>query len=167
MFEKKGKAINEETKRKMKILRNILILIGLPLLITGIVLISDGYANFFGGGIGEFNKIGAGMFTAFFGFTLIIISISLTMLIHRREITKYIIEEGGMALGSADEEALDGYGRIISKGSEAVVKGFKNAGGINFSSDNKPTDKIMIKCRECGTLNDENAQFCDRCGKQI
>lgn len=28
-------------------------------------------------------------------------------------------------------------------------------------------ESIKIKCRDCGTLNDENAKFCDNCGTQL
>ena len=26
---------------------------------------------------------------------------------------------------------------------------------------------VMLKCRECGKLNEEDSKFCQECGKQI
>ena len=160
----KKKEVNEETKKKMRLIRNILLLIGIPLLIAGGILFGNTFVNF------SFETAG----NAFIGISLLAAGgfmtmggLYMTVLINQRGITKYFIEEGGMAMGTADEEALDGYGRIIRKGTGAMAKGLDDAGGIRISLDNDTKEKIMVKCRECGTLNDENAQFCDQCGKLL
>ena len=31
----------------------------------------------------------------------------------------------------------------------------------------KPEKVIMVKCRECGKLNEEDSKFCQECGKEI
>ena len=167
MVANKGKGINEETKKKLKKIRNIFLLVGIPLIIAGASLLMTGFSSIFDFDTNIFTYMGSGTALLFVGLIMTFGAIYLTVVIHQREITKYFVEEGGMALGTAHEEALDGYGRVISKGSEAMAKGLKAGGGINISLDNNTKEKIMVKCRECGTLNDENAQFCDNCGKKL
>jgi len=160
----KKNEVNVETKKKMKLIRNVLFLIGIPLLIAGGILFSSVFANF---PSIEFGNAFIGILLLAIGGFMTMGGVYLTIIIHQRGITKYFIEEGGMAMGSADEEALDGYGRMISKGTGAMAKGLKDAGGINISVDNKSEQKIMVKCRNCDALNDENAQFCDQCGSEL
>ena len=31
----------------------------------------------------------------------------------------------------------------------------------------EPEKIIMVKCRECGKLNEEDLKFCQECGKQL
>ena len=34
-------------------------------------------------------------------------------------------------------------------------------------SKRKPEQIIVIKCRECGKLNEADSKFCQECGKQL
>ena len=48
---------------------------------------------------------------------------------------------------------------------EGIAKGINKGGGIKVSSSS--TEKIMIKCRECGYLESIDAEFCSKCGKKM
>lgn len=37
----------------------------------------------------------------------------------------------------------------------------------NRNEENQSKEVIKIRCKECGTLNDEDAKFCKSCGKEI
>ena len=157
--------VNIRSKKKMKIIGIILLLIGISLIIAGI---------FFG--ITSLNSMGTKNFMLFGGATAgsifggcVCIMIALLLLIraYQREIIRYGYEETGMALGTASKTAVDGYGRIIGQGSEALASGIKSVGGIKLNVDTNKEQIIKIKCRACGTLNDEDAKYCDECGQPI
>jgi len=158
---------NIQKKRKMKIIGIITLLIGISLILAGIyfsiqALNSMGYPGT------NFMMYGGATAGCFFGGgVMIMITLVLFSMAFQREITKYVYEEAGMALGTASERAVDGYGRIIGKGSEALAKGIKSAGGIKLDVDTHKEQVIKIKCQACGTLNDEDAKFCDKCGQPI
>ena len=42
---------------------------------------------------------------------------------------------------------------------------WKEGGGIDITVHSDTN--VRIKCRNCGTLNDENATFCDNCGSPL
>ena len=112
-----------------------------------------------------FGGASAGCF--FVGFICIAATITSLRVAYHREILRYGYEETGMALGTASERAVDGFGRIIGKGSEAVASGIKNAGGIKLDVVSDKEQIIMVRCKACGTLNDEDAKYCDECGQRI
>ena len=51
-----------------------------------------------------------------------------------------------------------------------MVKDALDEADINLSNlggNSDPEKVIMIKCRECGKLNEEDSKFCQECGKPI
>ena len=159
---------NVKTRSKLKIISILLFVVGIPLVIIGAIAIGNLSANFFSLSFDESAQLSTMAFgTLVPGAFLSMIGLFLTIVAHQRNITRYAIEETGMALGGASEKALDGYGRVISKGSEAMASGIRNAGGLKFDVSKSGEQKIMIKCTLCGTLNDEEAAFCDNCGEKI
>ncbi|MFX0134583.1 MAG: zinc ribbon domain-containing protein [Candidatus Hodarchaeota archaeon] len=158
---------NVQKRRKMKIIGIFSLIIGISLIITGIFF-SIASFNSMGDPDGNFMLFGGASAGCFFGGGVgIIIALALFSMAYQRAITKYAYEETGMALGTASERAVEGYGRIIGKGSEAMTRGIRNAGGIKHDVDIKEREIIKIKCQACGALNDEDANFCDNCGQAI
>ncbi|MBY9018153.1 MAG: zinc ribbon domain-containing protein [Candidatus Lokiarchaeota archaeon] len=159
---------NVKTRSKLKIISILLFVVGIPLVIAGAIAFGYLSANFFSLSFEESAQLSTMAFGMLVpGAFLSIIGLFLTIVAHQRNITRYAFEETGMALGGASEKALDGYGRVISKGSEAMASGIRNAGGLKFDVSKSGEQKIMIKCTLCGTLNDEEAAFCDNCGEKI
>ncbi len=152
-----------KSKKKLKRIALILLGIGIPLAITGGILFGFAFATFPENH--QLTPIGMGVLAG--GMFLVLPSIFLLFMAHQREITKYMVEETGRAMGSTSDEALDGLGRVISRGTEAMASGISKAGGIKLDVDTRSEQKIMVKCRKCGTLNDEDAKFCDECGETI
>jgi hypothetical protein len=159
---------NIQRRRKMKILGVLSLIIGISLIIAGIFFSIASLNSMGDFGSNNFMLFGGASAGCFFGGAVgIMIALALFSMAYQRAITKYALEETGMALGTASEKAVDGYGRIIGKGSEAVTRGIRDAGGIKLDVDTKEKEVIKIKCQACGTLNDEDANFCDNCGTTI
>jgi rRNA maturation endonuclease Nob1 len=56
---------------------------------------------------------------------------------------------------------LEPYSRMAG----GMVKDVLEEANVNLGVPS--TKVIMIKCRDCGTLNQETAKFCQECGKEI
>lgn len=159
---------NIQRKKKMKIIGFITLIMGISLIIAGIffsIASLNSMGDFDNNNFMLFGGASVGCF--FVGVVCIMVTIMLFRIAYHREIIRYGYEETGMALDTASERAVDGYGRIIGKGSEAVARGIKSAGGIKLDVDSNKEQIIMVKCKACGTLNDENAKYCDECGQLI
>lgn len=160
--------INIQRKKKMKKIGFLTLIIGIALIIAGIFFFIASLNSM--GEVGNNNFMLFGGATAgcwFVGSICIMATFMLLRVAYHREILRYGYEETGMALGTASERAVDGYGRIIGKGSEAVASGIKSAGGIKLDVVSNKEQIIKIRCKACGTLNDEDAKYCDECGQQI
>jgi len=154
---------SSKSKKKLKRIAYLMLGVGIPLIIIGAILMGISFATF----PENFNlgPTGGGLLAG--GMFLLLPSIFILFVAHQREITRYMVEETGRAMGSTSDEALDGYSRVISRGTEAIASGISKAGGIKLDIDTNSEQKIKIKCRSCGTLNDEDAKFCDECGEPI
>ena len=76
-----------------------------------------------------------------------------------RKITKYYATETSPAIKTV--------GGAIGEG---VADGIQRGGGIRITDDrrqNGPREVIKVKCRSCGYLETEDAEFCSKCGKKI
>ncbi|MFX1402779.1 MAG: zinc ribbon domain-containing protein [Promethearchaeota archaeon] len=82
----------------------------------------------------------------------VMIGIALLLWTRLGKITSYVAEEVSPA---------------ATKLTGAVVKGVQEGGGIKLQVDDASKQKIMIKCRYCGALNDEDDSFCSKCGQQL
>lgn len=145
-----------------------MILIGISLIIAGILFFIISLNSMGHPGSNNFMLFGGATAGSWFGGAVcIMIALILLTRAYQREIVRYGYEETGMALGTASEQAVDGYGRIIGKGSEALARGIKSADGLKLDINTSKEQIIKIKCRACGTLNDEDAKYCDQCGQPI
>ena len=122
--------------------------------------------NFFSLPIGD-NSILIGMFLMAGGGFSIIISLNILRYAYRRRFVSYAVEETGQGLGQVSDRALDGIGRVIGKGSEAVANGINKAGGLRINAGQDIKEIVVVKCRNCGEKNDEDANFCDNCGQPL
>lgn len=149
-------------KKKAKIIGKLLLIFGIILIIGGIVTFSlsiflgptmdmdfeefgeamelSGTLSFLGIGL-----IAGGGFMAMFGGIALYIS-------HMGKITSYVAEEISPA---------------ATKMTGAVIKGVHEGGGIKIQMDDASKQKIMIKCRNCGELNEEDDVFCSKCGEKL
>ena len=83
----------------------------------------------------------------------------------------------GLFLRSIGERGLAGSGVVLdpekarqemeplSKMTGGIIKDTLEETDINLGA--KPERVIMVKCPSCGKLNEENAKFCQECGKEI
>jgi len=141
--------------------------IGIPLLVTGIILVIIGFVSFASPhpdepkvGVDshqEFSEkmdrsserhmnsmlmFGAGGFMAVIGFALV--GASLT-----RPVSKYYATEMDPALKIA---------------AQSIGEGLKESGAFESKQQK---EIIKIKCPHCGYLESEDADFCSKCGKKI
>jgi len=149
-------------KRKARIIGKLLLIVGVVLLIGGITSLIFSFIlspnismppdefvramelastlSFMGIGL-----IAGGAFS-------VMIGVALLYWTHLGKITSYVAEEVSPA---------------ATKLTGAVVKGVQEGGGIKLQVDDASKQKIMIKCRHCGALNDEDDSFCSKCGQQL
>lgn len=66
----------------------------------------------------------------------------------RRDLEPYSRMAGGMIKDAVDESGIE-------------------FGGGSERQRNEPEKVVMLKCRECGQLNEEDSKFCQECGKPI
>ena len=140
--------------------RKSLYSIGMILIVIGFILFFSvfitGAMNF-----GNFNDFQArtqsSMFRAVGGMALIVIG----------KILQSIGAQGMAGSGvildpEKAREELEPYSRMTG----GMIKDALDEADIQFGS-NLPEKVIMIKCRECGKLNDEDSKFCQECGKPV
>jgi len=155
--------------------RRILSVIGILLIIIGIILASIrayhlGYhsMNFFNLSFDEhsyYSTVGFAFLAP--GMFMILPGLFLLSVANMGKMARFTYEEGGRAMSKVSNKAIDGYGRVIGKSTEAMAKWVRSAGGINLDIDTNKEQVIKVRCRACDTLNDENAKFCDECGQPI
>ena len=141
----------KNTKLTMTIVSIVLFGIAIPLIIMGVITIIDLQLNFFSYSVEETSRIGT---TAF-----IYLVPGLFLLSGGACVFRFVLI-GRFAKFIADETSP-----AVSKFSESAMTGVKKAGGIDVNVSTP--EKIMIKCQLCGTLNDEDAAYCDNCGEKL
>ena len=129
----------------------IMIIIGIPFAIIGFSSIIELQANFFSLSFEESSALSAQIFANLVpGMFLIVIGFGILRFGYIGRVSKYIADETGPAISSV---------------TKSITSGIKEGGGIDLTVQ---SDKnIRIKCRYCGTLNDEEATYCDNCGSQL
>ena len=143
-------------------------LIGIILLIAGISITLYGF-TFWGSGSKEMGEEGwfdeessrgSSWFTySVVGMLLIFIGGTIIYFTQIRRIAKYVAAE--------TSPAIETVGDAMGKG---VASGIKEGGGIKITTetDSKASKEIIkIKCRNCGYLDTEDAEFCSKCGSKI
>ena len=59
-------------------------------------------------------------------------------------------------------EDLEPYSRMVG----GMLKDGLDEAGIHPGTATPPA-VVIIRCRECGTLNEENSKYCQECGRQL
>ena len=163
MDTKNTESKNKGFKKIGKVITIILIIVGPILVIGGIVnlILSfvsgpnlDMSPDEFASAMelqGDLSFLGIGLLAG--GCFMIISGIMVYYVTHLRKITKYVAD------------AVSPAAKIMVK---AVAEGLADGGGIKLDHDREPAkEKIMIKCRSCGALNDEDDMYCGKCGKTL
>ena len=123
--------------------KKIMLGIGIPLLVIGIILAVLGFSSFIGSfGEESINKSSNAMSYFVIGGFLIVIGFGLVGLSLLRRYTSYVATETSPAIATASQA----FGKGVMGGSKEVVK---------------------IKCPNCGYLESEDAEFCSKCGKKM
>ncbi len=151
-----------------KATKQILRIVGIIVLIIGVIVLMIGISKMSNNSLDDesFNETSTGMFTTFAGVAFLMFG---GMLL-------YYSVVGRVASYFADE-----YSPAIETGTEAfgagITRGIQRGGGLKFqieSTDQQPVSSarqqkevIKIKCRSCGYLETEDAEFCSKCGNKI
>jgi hypothetical protein len=149
----------EEKKKNTRAIGLVLLIVGIFLFILGIANIYTvfttptdwgNFAQHSSNMMGRF-IIGGGM--TFLGFFLIGIGYQLYAATHIRGFARFAATETAPATKIMTEAIASGLSR-----------GFSEEGGSPFSSTK---EVIKLKCRNCGYLETEDADFCSKCGERI
>ncbi|MHC5145965.1 MAG: zinc-ribbon domain-containing protein, partial [Planctomycetota bacterium] len=122
---------------------------GIPFIIVPLQLMSD---NMPGPGV---------MLVAFICFGLIIAGGGIRSVAARGTAGSGLVLDPEKAREDLEPWARMGGGMVKDALDEADID-LKNLGG-----GAQPEKVIMIKCRECGKLNEEDSKFCQECGKSL
>ena len=142
---------NTKSSSKSKIIPSILLIIGIALAIAGGIVFGYTSANFFSLTFDEiprlmalsFGMLGPGIVLAIAGFWTFFFS----------SVGKYERKFG-----------YNKYRRVIPAEKQ---KDYPVSDNWRINDKVIEKEKIMIKCTLCGTLNDEDAAYCDNCGERL
>lgn len=103
------------------------------------------------------NNFGSFAFRGFGGFVLIAIGNML------RGLGAYGLAGSGVILDPKRRRSeLEPYSRMAG----GMVKDALNEAEVNFGKT-EAEKIIMLKCRDCGQLNEEDSKFCQECGEKM
>jgi len=138
-----------EEKERYKKRSHIFISVGLLTMVSGISLFVLAII------IGDFEISPAlaipGMFIAAAGFVLAVVGSHFRFLARTGEITSYIATETSPTMKISSESITDGIASGLEK--------------HNIEIGQK--EVVKIKCRNCGYLETEDAEFCSKCGQPM
>jgi len=120
--------------------------IGIPLIIIGIILSIYGWTNF---GTSSFEDSSTYAMYFMLGSAMAVIGFILTYLSVFRHVANFYATEASPAIKTA---------------SHALGSGLKESGVIG-STEQK--EVVKVKCRHCGYLESEDAEFCSKCGQKV
>ncbi len=156
---KESRTEYEEKKQKYRKIGIVLLVAGLVFIIFGGLSIFnamtsapdwDNFDAFMSQQMGGF-LIGGGLLMI--GFICTAIGYQLYFVTHMREIARYAAVETAPAAEIMTEAVASGLSRGLSK-----------EGGSPFGQSK---EIIKIKCRKCGYLETEDADFCSKCGERM
>ncbi|MDE6586685.1 MAG: zinc ribbon domain-containing protein [Clostridia bacterium] len=133
---------HESTKKKLKIIGGILLVVGAVFAITGFISFFSAFNN---GGWPEL------FWMAFLGLPMCGIGGSIIGIAYKREISKYMKDESVPVINEAAEE--------LSPAVKAVTRAVKDGVGGSRGGSN-------ITCK-CGEVNPPDGKFCTRCGAPL
>jgi len=138
----------EQAQMRIKIAKRgkIMIILGLIIIVTGIILVVSGITS-----QGLFGLTVAGGFSIVIGFAIAGFGGQFLFASKAGKITQYFAKESSPAMKTTSEAVADG-----------IASGLKKHGmGIGQK------EVIKVKCRNCGYLETEDAEFCSKCGKSL
>ncbi|MHA1144771.1 MAG: hypothetical protein ACTSRW_08555 [Candidatus Helarchaeota archaeon] len=105
------------------------------------------------------------------GFVCIIAAVLFLIIGYRKKIAKTLAKESAeiaeeiapmqVRIAKAQAPAVETIAKAQAKG---FRKGFEDSDDLDSSSEDST---IRIRCRNCGYLETEDAQFCSKCGKEL
>ena len=142
---------NTKSNSKSKIISILLLIIGISLAIAGGLVFGYTNANIFSLSFDEiprlmalsFGMLGPGIFLAIVGFLVFFFS----------------------SFGKYERKSrYNKYRRVIPTEKQ---EDYPASDDWRVKEEPIEKDKIKIKCTLCGTLNDEDAAYCDNCGERL
>jgi hypothetical protein len=134
--------------------------LGMGLMILGGVLFASTFVTFainFGDFSNFESNAKSGMFRAFGGMALLVVGGII------RGIGARGVAGSGVILDPEQARSeLEPYSRMAG----GMLKDALDEADVGLGTG-KPERVIMVKCRECGKLNEEDSKFCQECGKEI
>lgn len=154
---------HEKTKRILKIIGPIILIIGISLALIAIVpFVFMQETDTFG--------------LAFIAFPLIFIGSSLTAIGFHREIVKYGIDENKDNAKYMANYMMDGTRENVVRSANAIRDGYIKKSFCPYCGCENDSDASFCKecgkslkkiCPKCGEENDSNAKYCDNCGTKL
>ena len=126
--------------------KDIMVAIGIPLIAVGAIISIIGWTSF---GRGSFDSAPTYGMMFIGGAFMAMIGFSLLRLAFIRPVSKYVATEASPAMKIAGQ---------------SIGEGLKESGIV---SGGQSKEVVKIKCRNCGYLDTEDAEFCSKCGKKL
>ena len=152
-----------KTKKKLKIIGLIVLIIGLCCTVAGFVNFGISIAK------GEMPKL---FFLLIIGLPCAGIGGMLTAAGFRKEIMTYTAKESAPAVNIMGQSVAPGISAIAAAAKAADPSpvicpecGESNAAGSNFCKN--CGKKLLSKCPKCGTSVEEGSGFCSNCGEKL
>jgi hypothetical protein len=145
----------------LRVIAVIMIFIGTALIITGNQQRSSvelGDDNWFEESSGGSQKMGIGIAMIMFATFLLLVSFA-------RKTSSYMAVETAPAVKISSEAVGHGISEGIQKGGGIRVQ-LEGISGRHYVGK-EPIEIIKIKCRNCGYLETEDAEFYSKCGKRV
>lgn len=140
---------HEQTKKKLKIIGTVLIVLGIVCEVVGMLDFEFAANN---------QRMPTLFFLTFLGAPCIFVGIVLLIFGCRKEIMSYTKNEVVPVVNDATEELKPAIKSVVG----AVKEGLKDGEG-----ETKSEEKRGIFCPVCGSLNQPENKFCDKCGTQL
>jgi hypothetical protein len=164
-YKRLKKPTNEDKYHNIKMFLRI---IALFLIIIGIFLALDGNSQRNSVELGDdnwFEKSSSGSTKMMYGIWMIMGGTFLLLVSFTRQTSKYAAVETAPAIKISSEALGRGLSEGIQEG--GGIKIHIDERSLQRNMDSLPKEIIKIKCRDCGYLETEDAQFCSKCGKPI
>ncbi len=155
-----ARSMHRTTKLALRIVGIILIIVGVILVVVGVIQLGSKEM----GDEGWFDQASGGLIIIFAGGAMILVGIAMLYVSFIGKIAKYYADETAPAF----ETAGGAVGRGLSAGTQQEGGIRLDKTGSSASSGSETTGIVIkTKCRSCGYLETEDADFCSKCGKRL